>query len=62
MQLILRHGRVIDPSQEYDRIADLGIEDGRVAEIAPHISTKGRQLRGGPAMTIVRGTVIWSRR
>jgi dihydroorotase len=41
MQLILRHGRVIDPSQEYDRIADLGIEDGRIAEIAPHISTKG---------------------
>jgi len=43
MHLILRHGRVIDPSQEYDRIDDLGIEDGRVAEIAPHISTKGRE-------------------
>jgi len=41
MQLILRHGRVIDPSQDYDRIADLGIEDGHIAEIASHISTKG---------------------
>ena len=35
MQLILRQGRLVDPTQRLDKIADLGIEDGRVAEIAP---------------------------
>jgi dihydroorotase len=43
MQLILRQGRIVDPSQKLNKVADLGIEDGRVAEIAPKISKKGRK-------------------
>jgi len=43
MQLILRQGRIVDPTQKLNEIADLGIEDGRVAEIAPKIRTKGRK-------------------
>lgn len=43
MQLILRQGRIVDPSQKLNRVADLGIEDGRVAEIAPKIRKKGRK-------------------
>ncbi len=43
MQLILRQGRIVDPTQELNEIADLGIEDGRVAEVAPKIRTKGRK-------------------
>ena len=39
--LILRGGRVIDPSQNIDRIADLRFTDGKVAAI-------GDQLSGGP--------------
>jgi dihydroorotase len=42
MHLILRQGRIVDPVQRLNKVADLGIEDGRVAEIAAHISTKGR--------------------
>jgi dihydroorotase len=43
MQLILRQGRIVDPSQKLNKVADLGIEDGRVAEIAPKIRKKGRK-------------------
>jgi len=43
MQLILRKGRVVDPSQNLNRVADIGIEDGRVAEIAARIRKKGRK-------------------
>ncbi len=43
MQLILRQGRIVDPTQKLDRVMDLGVEDGRVAEIAPRIRKKGRK-------------------
>src|SRR5512139_4003514 len=43
MQLILRQGRVVDPSQKLDKVVDLGVEDGHVAEIASRIRKKGRK-------------------
>lgn len=43
MQLILRQGRIVDPSQKLNKVADLGVEDGRIAEIAPKIRKKGRK-------------------
>ena len=33
--ILLRNGRVIDPSQELDRVADLWLEDGRILCIGP---------------------------
>ncbi len=32
--LVLRGGRVIDPSQGIDSVMDVGFRDGRVAELA----------------------------
>jgi dihydroorotase len=43
MQLILRQGRIVDPSQKLNKIMDIGIDEGRVAEIAPKIRKKGRK-------------------
>jgi dihydroorotase len=43
MQLILRQGRIVDPSQKLNKTMDIGIEDGRIAEIAPKIRKKGRK-------------------
>lgn len=37
MRVLLRGGRVVDPSQALDGRRDLLIEDGRVAELAEHI-------------------------
>ena len=33
--LLFRHGRVIDPSQDFDRVADLWVKDGTVVGFAP---------------------------
>ena len=51
--LILRGGRVIDPSQNIDRIADLRFTDGKVAAI-------GDQLTGGPDTEVrdVAGKIV----
>jgi dihydroorotase len=43
MELILRQGRIVDPLQKLDRIADLGIENGRIVEIATRISAPCHQ-------------------
>lgn len=51
--LILRGGRVIDPSQNIDRITDLRFTDGKVAAI-------GDQLTGGPGTEVrdVAGKIV----
>ena len=53
MDLILRGGRVIDPSQNIDRITDLRFTDGKVAAI-------GDQLTGGPGTEVrdVAGKIV----
>jgi dihydroorotase len=38
LDLVLRGGRVIDPSQDIDSVTDVGFQDGRVAEIGPNLS------------------------
>lgn len=43
MQLILRKGRVVDPSQNLNKIADVGIDNGRIVDISPRIGKKGRK-------------------
>jgi dihydroorotase len=43
MQLILRQGRIVDPSQKLNKVMDVGVDEGRVIEIAPKIRKKGRK-------------------
>ena len=43
MQLVLRQGRIVDPLQKLNKVMDIGIDEGRVAEIAPRIRKKGRK-------------------
>jgi dihydroorotase len=37
--LVVRGGRVVDPSQEIEAVLDVGVVDGRVAAIAPNLPT-----------------------
>ncbi|MBV9356953.1 MAG: amidohydrolase/deacetylase family metallohydrolase [Chloroflexi bacterium] len=39
--VVVRGGRVVDPSQELDRVADVGIRGGRIAAIAPDLLSQG---------------------
>jgi dihydroorotase len=57
MQLILRQGRIVDPSQKLNKIMDIGIEDGRVAEIAPKIRKKGRKEIDARKLVVLPGFI-----
>lgn len=57
MQLILRQGRIVDPSQKLNKTMDIGIEDGRVAEIAPRIRKKGRKEIDARKLVVLPGFI-----
>jgi dihydroorotase len=57
MQLILRQGRIVDPSQKLNKTMDLAIEDGRVAEIAPKIRKKGRKEIDARKLVLMPGFI-----
>jgi len=44
--LLIRGGRVLDPAKGIDKVADIGIQDGRVADIGP-------DLKAGPGTTVI---------
>ena len=57
MQLILRQGRVVDPSQKLNRVADLGVDEGCIAEISPRIRKKGRKEIDARGLLVLPGFV-----
>lgn len=57
MHLIIRQGRIVDPTQRMNRIADLGIEEGRVVEIAGRIRTRGRTEIDARGLIVAPGFV-----
>jgi dihydroorotase len=64
--LILRAGRVIDPSQKLDAIADVAFENGKVARVAPRIepgpATEVRDVTGrivAPGLIDLHTHVYW---
>ena len=46
--LILKGGRVIDPSQNLDRVTDVGFSGGKVAAV-------GNDLKGGAEVRDLKG-------
>src|SRR5271168_634384 len=42
--LILTGGRIIDPANSRDEIADIAFKDGKVAEIGPELSREGAEI------------------
>jgi dihydroorotase len=57
MQLILRQGRVVDPSQKLNKVMDVGIDNGRIAAIAPKISEKGRKEIDARGLVVLPGFI-----
>lgn len=56
-KLLIRNGRLIDPSQQIDRIADLLIEDGRVLEIGEKLTGHFDQVVEAKGLIVVPGLV-----
>ena len=64
--LILRRGRVIDPSQKLDAVTDVAFSDGKVARIGPGLqgdaNTDVRELSGAivtPGLIDLHTHVYW---
>jgi dihydroorotase len=56
-RLVIKNGRVIDPAQELDRIADVAIEDGVVREIAAGIDATGSEEFDATGFVVAPGFV-----
>ncbi len=48
MSMVIRGGRVIDPSTKFDGVADLLIDAGKIAAIGPRVLEVARQRQGSP--------------
>ncbi len=57
MQLIVRQGKIIDPTQKLNKVCDLGVDEGRVVEIAPRIRKKGRKEIDARGLVVAPGFI-----
>jgi dihydroorotase len=57
MPIVIRNGRVIDPSSDTDRMADVLIVDGVIAEVAPDLSAAGAEEFDAAGMIVSPGFI-----
>ena len=43
-RLLLKGGRVVDPSRKVDEVLDVALEDGKVVEIGPRLAARGGEV------------------
>jgi dihydroorotase len=55
--LIITGGRVIDPSQRFDQIADIGIRNQKIVEIKPQLTKKSAQMINASGKIITPGLI-----
>ena len=56
-RLVIRNGRIIDPSQQLDHIADLAIEDGIVREIGADIDPSNSESFDASGLIVAPGFI-----
>src|SRR6476620_8440551 len=57
MPIVIRNGRVIDPSSNTDRLADVLIVDGRIAGVAPNLSSPKAEVFDATGMIVAPGFI-----
>jgi dihydroorotase len=55
MPIVIKNGRVIDPASQTDRIADVLIVDGRIAGVAPNLSSPKAEVIDARGMIVAPG-------
>src|SRR5690606_21480655 len=55
--LVLRGGRVIDPAQQVDMIADIAISGGRIAALAPSFAGNAAETIDASGLLVVPGLI-----
>lgn len=56
-RLVIKNGRVIDPASGHDGIADVGIEDGRIAALGPNLETAGAEVMDASGLVVAPGFI-----
>lgn len=56
-KLVIKNGRVIDPSQELDRVCDVAIEEGVIREVAEAIDTTGCETFDASGLIVTPGFI-----
>jgi dihydroorotase len=57
MSIVIKNGRVIDPASGMDRVADVLIVDGRVAGVAPNLSSPKAEVFDATGMIVAPGFI-----
>ncbi len=57
MQFLIKNGRLINPAENFDQIADLLIENGKVAQIGPNIQAPGAEVFDATGLVVAPGFV-----
>ncbi len=57
MAIVIKNGRVIDPASNTDRVADVLIVEGRVAGVAPNLSSPGATTFDAAGMIVAPGFI-----
>jgi dihydroorotase len=56
-KLVIKNGRVVDPSQGIDRVADVALEEGVVREIAQNIDVTGAETFDASGLVVAPGFI-----
>src|SRR5258707_1093881 len=57
MAIVIRNGRVIDPSSNTDSVADVLIVDGRIVGVAPNLSSPNAEVFDATGMIVAPGFI-----
>src|SRR6516164_8686700 len=57
MPLLIRNGRVMDPSSRTDRVADVLIRDGTIAAVAPNLSLPQAEIFDASGLVVAPGFI-----
>ena len=57
MSIVVKNGRVIDPASHTDRVADVLIVDGRIAGVAPNLSSPNAEVFDATGMVVAPGFI-----
>jgi len=57
MSIVIKNGRVIDPAGNTDRVADVLIVDGRIAGVAPNLSSPKAEILDATGMIVAPGFI-----
>ena len=55
--LVLRNGRIIDPSQNIDRVTDVAFSGGKVAAIGDKLDAGGAEVRDVAGRIVTPGLI-----